>query len=123
MMAWLQLLKIYSSCFRTTSECWPRVLKFRAVYRLVPLALILSHVFQNSATILSHAAIIWKICTYILYGKTLRVASPSCVFRFRMSTILKKEGFKVNIKNYDSEDKVDLVVDGVNKILDRVVSS
>lgn len=40
-----------------------------------------------------------------------------------MSSILKKEGFKADIGNHDNEDKVDLVVDGVNKILERVVSS
>lgn len=39
-----------------------------------------------------------------------------------MSILLRKEGIKANIKNCDSEEKVDLIVDAVNKILSRVVS-
>lgn len=36
--------------------------------------------------------------------------------------LLCREGMKMNIALCDNEEKVDLVVDGVNKILDRVVS-
>lgn len=42
---------------------------------------------------------------------------------FRMSMLLRKENVKIDVRNCDSEEKIDLMVDGINKILDRVVSS
>ncbi|XP_065221172.1 exosome complex component 10 homolog isoform X2 [Planococcus citri] len=37
-----------------------------------------------------------------------------------MSDVLRSEGLKTSIRSCDNEEKVDLVVDGVNRILDRV---
>lgn len=39
----------------------------------------------------------------------------------RVSTLLIKEGIKQSVETCDDEEKIDLVVDCVNKILGRVV--
>lgn len=45
------------------------------------------------------------------------------MFCDRLSDLLQREGIRGNVEDLDTEEKVDLVVDGVNKVLDRAVKS
>ena len=67
----------------------------------------------------------YSICEKYLDGSIPRMFSINeLLFPFwfcRVSTLLVREGIKEDVETCGDEEKIDLVVDGVNKILDRVV--